>query len=129
MEDNPTQDEPNFSLDNPRRSRRLRANMAIQMSGEQFQQLMNAMAQARIEEGTHTFDGTRDYHVVEDFITNVSTYIQTKHIRENNAVMSLGLLLKDEAKRWWTGVKSTFRTWNEVIDAIRNVFQPPQPNW
>lgn len=108
--------------------------MAIQMSGEQFQQLMQAMAQSSIQQGsladcTHTFDGTRDYHVVEDFLTNVTTYISTKNIRESVAIQSLSLLLKDEARRWWDGVRLTFHTWTDVTSSIRKVFQPPQPNW
>lgn len=108
--------------------------MAIQMTGEQFQQLMQAMAQARIEEGnladcTHRFNGKRDYHIVEDFITNVTTYISAKHIREQNAIASFGLLLTDDARRWWDGAKTALRSWNDVTTTIRRVFQPPQPNW
>lgn len=104
------------------------------MSGDQFQQLMQAMVQARIEEGslsdcTHTFDGTRDFHIVEDFISNVSTYISSKHVSEVNAILGLGPLLKNDARRWWDGVKSGMRSWNEVTTTIRRVFQPPQPNW
>lgn len=108
--------------------------MAIQMTGDQFQQLMQAMAQARTEEGsladcTHTYDGTRDYHKVEDFITNVSTYILAKHVTEANAILGFGLLLKEDARRWWDGAKANIRTWNDVTTKIRDVFQPPQPNW
>lgn len=104
------------------------------MNGEQFQQLMQAMAQARIIEGSladcrHTYDGTRDYHKVEDFITNVSTYISSKHITEVNAIAGFRLLLKDDARRWWDGAKHHLRTWNDVTTTIRRVFQPPQPNW
>lgn len=107
--------------------------MALQMSEEQFMHMMQAIAHARVEgslaDCKHTFDGKRDHQTVENFISNVTTYISSKHIQEANAIRDFGLLLKNEAQTWWNGVKSSVKKFSEVTEILRKVFQPPRPNW
>lgn len=50
------------------------------------------------------------------------------NITETNAISSFNLVLKDDARRWWDGVKSSMRSWAEVTRTLRKVYQPPQPN-
>lgn len=107
--------------------------MAIQMTQDQFAHMIQAITQSRTEgslaDCTLKYNGIRDYNIVENFINSVTTYISSKHIQEQNAIRDFGLLLTDTASDWWTGIKSSIRSYEDLKTILRDTFQPPQPNW
>ncbi|XP_017133159.1 activity-regulated cytoskeleton associated protein 1 [Drosophila elegans] len=76
---------------------------------------------------THSFGGTRDYDVVEEFITNIVTYKELEDISDENALKGISLLFYGLASTWWQGVRKEAATWNDAIGLIREHFSPTKP--
>jgi hypothetical protein len=119
-----------------RRSPRLNDAMAVQMSEEQFQQLMirvGGQSQARIPrhftQCSARFNGTRSAAAVEEFVTAATIYKKVEDISDEDALEGLPLLLTGEANPWWNGIKSNVSTWKEAMDLVRNAFAPRVPNY
>ncbi|KYB29879.1 hypothetical protein TcasGA2_TC034535 [Tribolium castaneum] len=129
----------------PRRSPRLN-EMAIQMTQEQFQQLllqiqgMAAQAPApapapgapranprHFTQCVARFDGTRSHAAVEEFITAATIFKEVEGIEDAEALA--GLPLMKEANQWWSGVKNNVDTWDAAMQLIRNAFAPRRPNY
>ena len=54
---------------------------------------------------THSFGGTRDHDVVEEFIGNIETYKDVEGISDENALKGISLLFYGMARPWWQGVR------------------------
>jgi hypothetical protein len=100
--------------------------MAVQMSEEQFQQLMirvGGQSQARIPrhftQFSARFNGTRSASAVEEFVTAATIYKKVEGISDEDALEGLPLLLTGEANPWWNGIKSNVSTWKEAMDLVR----------
>jgi hypothetical protein len=110
--------------------------MAVQMSEEQFQQLMirvGGQSQARIPrhftQCSARFNGTRSAAAVEEFVTAATIYKKVEGISDEDALEGLPLLLTGEANPWWNGIKSNVSTWKKAMDLVRNAFAPRVPNY
>ncbi|XP_017069456.1 activity-regulated cytoskeleton associated protein 1 [Drosophila eugracilis] len=76
---------------------------------------------------THSFGGTRDHDVVEEFITNIKIYKELEYISDENALKGISLLFYGLASTWWQGVRKEAHTWNDAIALIREHFSPTKP--
>jgi hypothetical protein len=110
--------------------------MAVQLSEEQFQQLMirvGGQSQARIPrhftQCSARFNGTRSAAAVEEFVTAATIYKKVEGISDEDALEGLPLLLTGEANPWWNGIKSNVSTWKEAMDLVKNAFAPRVPNY
>jgi hypothetical protein len=110
--------------------------MAVQMSEEQFQQLMirvGGQSQARIPrhftQCSARFNGTRSTAAVEEFVTAATIYKKVEGFSDEDALEGLPLLLTGEANPWWNGIKSNASTWKEAMDLVTNAFAPRVPNY
>lgn len=108
--------------------------MAVQMTRDQLQQLINAMANGRANIGSfadcpHRFNGARNHHKLEEFISKITIYKQQKNIDDAMAIQGLTLLLEGSAANWWSGIKHQINTWQQVETALRQVYSPPKANW
>ncbi|RZB40425.1 hypothetical protein BDFB_010472 [Asbolus verrucosus] len=113
--------------------------MAIQMTNEQFQALLQQIRTSRTERPpqsrhftllcTAKFDGNRSYAAVEEFITAITIFKTVEQIEDKDAITGLPLLLTGEANQWWKGVKDSIQTFDAAVQAIRNAFAPKQPNF
>ncbi|XP_017061481.1 activity-regulated cytoskeleton associated protein 1 [Drosophila ficusphila] len=123
----------------------------FQMTSEQLRELIDAVrvsaesaagkaataageAQASTSKGkgsfsacTHSFGGTRDHDVVEEFITNIKIYKELEDISDENALKGISLLFYGLASTWWQGVRREAETWNDAIALIREHFSPTKP--
>lgn len=98
------------------------------------EQLIQVLTQLRANEKsfaelTARFDGTRQQHKVDEFITHATIFKDINNISDENALKGLPLLLQNSASTWWDGVKSGIRTWTDACALIRRVYAPPQPDW
>ncbi|KQS62625.1 activity-regulated cytoskeleton associated protein 1 [Drosophila erecta] len=119
-----------------------------QMTNEQLQKLIEAVQAAAVSaagsaaaaEGadatkgkgnfstcTHSFGGTRDHDVVEEFIANITLYKELEGISDENALKGISLLFYGMASTWWQGVRKEAATWKEAINLIREHFSPTKP--
>lgn len=120
----------------------------VQMTTEQLQQLIEAVkisaagsAAAAASEAaainpkktigncSRTFDGQRDYDIVEAFITAVVTFKEIEGISDEEALRGISLLFRGSASTWWQGVRKEAKTWNDAIKLIREHFSPAKPNY
>lgn len=76
-----------------------------------------------------SFDGTRDYEKVENFLTSARKYKSMKNLLDYDALRSLPLILKGNAAIWWSGVKDTITTWNDFESQVRKTFAPQKPGY
>lgn len=76
---------------------------------------------------THSFGGTRDHDVVEEFIGNIETLKDVEGISDENALKGISLLFYGMASTWWQGVRKEATTWKEAIALIREHFSPTKP--
>jgi hypothetical protein len=114
----------NVTISKPtRRSIRIRQEkqeMAIQMSTEQFRELLRTyqgeltVNMKIFSHCTARYDGSRSATTVEEFVTTVSIYKQVEGITDENALTGLPLLLE-----WWNGVKTQASACNEAMTLIR----------
>lgn len=89
--------------------------MAVQMSDEQFQQLIAGMSKAKVESGsfsrcTARFKGSRIEARVDEFIRTIECYKTIENISEENAIQGFPLLLEDFASTWWKGIQHEAKT-------------------
>ncbi|KAJ3654348.1 hypothetical protein Zmor_013541 [Zophobas morio] len=126
-----------------RRSPRTNIGMTIQMSAEQFNELINGIrdvarpreADLHPSSGTRhfshcpaRFDGSRNASSVEEFITTASLYKRLEKISDEDALETLPILLREEALTWWNGVRNSVNTWPAAVQLIRDAFAPRAPN-
>jgi hypothetical protein len=119
----------NVTISKPtRRSIRIRQEkqeMAIQMSTEQFRELLRTyqgeltVNMKIFSHCTARYDGSRSATTVEEFVTTLSIYKQVEGITDENALTGLPLLLVGEANQWWNGVKTQASACNEAMTLIR----------
>ncbi|KAJ3648427.1 hypothetical protein Zmor_020232 [Zophobas morio] len=117
--------------------------MTIQMSAEQFNELINGIrdvarpreADLHPSSGTRhfshcpaRFDGSRNASSVEEFITTASLYKRLEKISDEDALETLPILLREEALTWWNGVRNSVNTWPAAVQLIRDAFAPRAPN-
>ncbi|KAJ3661163.1 hypothetical protein Zmor_005573 [Zophobas morio] len=117
--------------------------MTIQMSAEQFNELINGIrdvarpreADLHPSSGTRhfshcpaRFNGSRNASSVEEFITTASLYKRLEKISDEDALETLPILLREEALTWWNGVRNSVNTWPAAVQLIRDAFAPRAPN-
>ncbi|KAJ8945545.1 hypothetical protein NQ318_020391 [Aromia moschata] len=114
--------------------------MALQMSNEQFQELLRAISTAKeqlptaamttggsFSKCTARFNGKRCPTTVDTFVTTVNIYKDVERISDEDALKGLPLLFTDSASIWWQGVKGEAKTWCEATALIRAAFSPSKP--
>lgn len=118
-----------------RRSARIatRTNM-VSLSTEQFERLLGAVNKRSERCGSFSscsarYNGERNPSKVEEFISSISTFKVVENISDSNAVNGMPMILEGEAAEWWRGVKSSAKTFNDVIRMLRESFSPPKPAW
>lgn len=115
------------------RTRRTSYDMAVQLSEDQFRELMRtAQPQPRnrhFTQCTARFDGTRTQAAVTEFLTAIKIFKSVERIADADALTGLPLLLTGEASTWWNGVKSTITTFQDATQAIQLAFAPQRPNF
>lgn len=73
------------------------------------------------------FDGTRDYEKVETFLTFARKYKSYKNIADSDALQTIYIILKDEAKAWWDRTNESISTWEDFESQLRREFLPKKP--
>lgn len=114
----------------------------LQISTEQLQQLVEAVRIAATSSAnnatsaepvksknsflmcTARYNGERDREVVEEFITNATTYKEIEGITDEYALKTVSTLFCGLASTWWKGVQKEAKTWSDVIRLIREHFSP-----
>lgn len=110
------------------------------MTTEQLQQLIEAIkgsavtaapAQSKGSFGncTSRFGGHRDHNVVEEFITNVTTYKEVEKISDEDALRGIPLLFYGLATTWWQGVRKEATSFDQAMEMIRSHFSPTKPSY
>ncbi|XP_055910607.1 activity-regulated cytoskeleton associated protein 2-like [Eupeodes corollae] len=99
---------------------------------DQMQRMLTAVMQSARRPGSFTtcssrYKEERDPVKVEEFIATVSCFKDVEHRTEADAIKGFPLLLDDDARSWWQGVKSEANTWQDVISLLRNAFAPTKP--
>lgn len=116
------------------------SNQVIQMTTEQLQQLIEAIkgstvsaapAQSKGSFGNcnSRFGGDRDHNIVEEFITNVTTYKDVEKISDEDALRGLPLLFYGLATTWWQGVRKEATSFEHACEMIRSHFSPTKPSY
>ncbi|KAH8370135.1 hypothetical protein KR093_002249 [Drosophila rubida] len=114
-----------------------------QMSDEQFRILIEtikSLAPEQLEQeksqskgsfsNCHAkFGGQRDHDAVEEFITAIETYKEVEGISDKDALKGISLLLFSDATIWWKGVRREAKTWDDVLQLLRDHFSPTKPSY
>jgi hypothetical protein len=106
--------------------------MSVNLSTDQFQQLLAAIGGGSSKSGTlaactASYDGSRDSETLEAFLAAVNVYKAIEHITEADAVTGLPLLLQKDAATWWQGIKHEVKAWAEFERRVRLAFVPKKP--
>lgn len=114
------------------------SNQVIQMTTEQLQQLIESLrvpivtkteSKGSFGNCTSKFGGDRDHNIVEEFITNVTTYKDVEKISDEDALRSIPLLFYGLASTWWQGVRKEATSFNQAMEMIRSHFSPTKPSY
>ncbi|XP_047021036.1 uncharacterized protein LOC124631004 [Helicoverpa zea] len=106
----------------------------MSLSTEQFEKLLSVIGSNQQRRGSFTtckvtFNGARDTETVESFLAAVSVFKSVEQIPDEDAIMSVPLILREEAATWWNGIKEQVKTWEEFISRVRHAFAPKRPGY
>ncbi|CAH2085975.1 unnamed protein product [Euphydryas editha] len=102
----------------------------MNLSEEQFERLLlrigsqqrGSFATCRV-----SFDGAKYTETVEAFLTAVTVFKSMEKIGDEEAILSMPLVLKGEAAVWWNGIKDQVTSWVDFQARIRHAFAPKKP--
>uniref|UniRef100_A0A2A4JBB0 Ty3 transposon capsid-like protein domain-containing protein n=1 Tax=Heliothis virescens TaxID=7102 RepID=A0A2A4JBB0_HELVI len=89
---------------------------------------MSSLKRSRsFAQAAFSFDGTRDYEKIETFLTFARKYKAYKNISDTDALQTVYIILKDEAKDWWDRTRDNISTWADFESQLRRAFLPKKP--
>lgn len=106
--------------------------MSVNLSEEQFDRLLktiNGTRKGSMTSCSATYDGRKDRETVEAFLTAVQVFKSLEQVSESDALAGLPLLLRDEAAKWWQGVKDDISSWSQFEATLRKTFAPKKPEY
>lgn len=108
--------------------------MAVNLTDEQFRQMMAAIGVANTPKGsfskcTARYSGSRQENKIDEFITTIEIYKDIERIPDGDALKGFPLLLEDAAATWWQALKTEAKTFKEATTLLRKHFAPARPNY
>lgn len=72
-----------------------------------------------------SFSGDGKGRHLYDFLSQIRLYRESEQVTSNELLSSVVHLFNGRAKLWYQSVHGHYRTWNDLVDAMRNEFLPP----
>ncbi|KAL0878922.1 hypothetical protein ABMA27_003919 [Loxostege sticticalis] len=104
--------------------------MAVNITTDQFQKLLETISSSRrstLASCTASFNGEKNSEAVESFLAAVNVYKEIEKITDSEALAGLPLLLRQEAGKWWQGIKTNVTKWDDFQTRLRDTFAPKKP--
>ncbi|KAI5634169.1 retrotransposon gag protein domain-containing protein [Phthorimaea operculella] len=97
------------------------------LSVEQFKELLQVVGSGKkgsFATCKDTYNGKGGNEELESFLASVNTFKKLERVSDEDALMGLPLVLKEDAAVWWQGVKTKIATWSEFEERLRHTFAP-----
>ncbi|KAI5630861.1 hypothetical protein NE865_16428 [Phthorimaea operculella] len=102
----------------------------MSLSNEQFLKLLEAVGSGKkgsLATCKSTYDGKGERETLEAFLAAINVFKKVENISDEDALMGLPLVLKDDAATGWQGIKEKITVWSDFEKRIRHTFAPERP--